>query len=248
MADVAYLIDFAKRIIERSGDEGVTLRLLGGVAVYLNCPNGRTIDSLRRDYKDLDFVIDPKSLKNFFRIAPSLGLREDKTFNALHGATRLLFFTDDFQIDFFVGVFEQCQKIDLARRLTKQPYTISIADLFLTKIQIIKMNEKDIKDLLMLLVDHDFGYKDKKEKEEMEYILSITSSDWGWFTTAVDNLKLLDEFSEEYLDQPILDEVRGEIAYVLDEMNKSPKTLKWKIRKAIGKRVPWYEEPEEVRI
>ncbi|BAL81502.1 hypothetical protein [Caldisericum exile] len=243
------LVNLAKDLIDKAKAEGPNLRLLGGLAVYLNSPKGRTIETLKREYKDLDFVVNRKGVKGLSRIFNENGLMEDKQFNALHGATRLLYYKgNEFQIDVFIGVFEQCHKIDLEQRITMLPYTISLGDVFLTKIQIHKMNEKDVKDLLMFLIDHDFGLENKVELNELEYILSITSNDWGWYTTARDNLILLKDFSKDYLTGKDYDRVQAVIGYIINAMDNAPKTLSWKMRSIIGRKMPWYDEPEEVRL
>ncbi|MGC8575809.1 hypothetical protein [Caldisericum sp.] len=243
------LVNLARELIDKANAEGTTLRLLGGIAVYLNSPNGSKIESLKREYKDLDFVVNRKGVKGLNKVFNDYGLIEDKQFNALHGATRLLYYKEnEFQIDVFIGIFEQCHKIDLEPRLDLLPYTISLGDIFLTKIQIHKMNEKDIKDILMLLIDHDFGLFSKAEKPEIEYILSITSNDWGWYTTTRDNLLLLREFEKSYLRDENLDRVDKIIDYLIEAMDNAPKSLAWKMRNIIGRKMPWYDEPEEVRL
>lgn len=249
MSRTEELIELGKNLIDKARAEGTTLRLLGGIAVFLNSPYGRNINTLKRDYKDLDFVVNQKGVRGLTKVFLEEGLVEDKQFNALHGATRLLFYKgNEFQIDIFIGIFEQCHKLNLEPRLNILPYTISLADIFLTKIQIHKMNEKDVKDLLMLLLDHDFGLKSPNEKSEMSYILEITSSDWGWFTTTKDNLLLLKDLSKNYLKGDDLRRVNEIVDYLVSAMDNAPKTLSWRVRSIIGRKVQWYDEPEEVHL
>jgi len=249
MKEAGVLVDFAKTLIDRCKVEGATLRLVGGLAVYLNAPKGSKIETLKREYKDLDFVVNRKGVKALNKVFESSGLIPDKQFNALHGETRLLYYKEnEYQIDIFVGVFEQCHKLNLENRLEKLPYTISLGDVLLTKIQIHKMNEKDVKDLLMLLVDHDFGLNNKNEIEDLEYIKGILSNDWGWYTTTTDNLKFLKELSKDYLTGELHDSVNKTIDYMLETFENAPKSLSWKMRSIIGRKVQWYDEPEEVQI
>jgi hypothetical protein len=41
--------------------------------------------------------------------------------------------------------------------------------------------------------------------------------------------------------------LRGRMDAIRQAMNDSPKTLAWKLRARVGKRVRWYQEVEEVR-
>ena len=46
----------AVRILEAANAEGISLRLLGGLAIYIQSPSARTHEQLKRSYKDLDFA------------------------------------------------------------------------------------------------------------------------------------------------------------------------------------------------
>ena len=72
------------------------------------------------------------------------GYDPNKTFNAMHGDRRLLFYDEPNgrQIDVFVGTFEMCHQLPLEQRLEIEPMTLPLADLALTKLQIVKLNRK----------------------------------------------------------------------------------------------------------
>jgi hypothetical protein len=53
-----------------------------------------------------------------------------------------------------VGTFKMSHEIPLGKRLTLEPLTIPMAELLLTKLQIIELNEKDVRDALAILHDH----------------------------------------------------------------------------------------------
>src|SRR4029450_517652 len=87
------------------------------------------------------------------------GYEPHVAFNALHGGDRLLFFDNDHdrQVDVFVGVFSMCHKIPLDGRIEVDPVSIPLAELLLTKLQVVELNEKDVRDALALLHDHEVG-------------------------------------------------------------------------------------------
>ncbi len=51
----------------------------------------------------------------------------------------------------FVGTFRMCHTIFLSDRLDVDPTTIPPAELLLTKLQVFELNEKDVRDTLLLL-------------------------------------------------------------------------------------------------
>lgn len=50
------IIEEAVRIIAAAHTESIPLRLLCGVAIYLQCSSTRSDERLQRTYKDMDFV------------------------------------------------------------------------------------------------------------------------------------------------------------------------------------------------
>src|SRR3990172_3938389 len=154
-------VEEARRLIAAGAEAHLTLRLLGGLAVKLHSPSAGH-RSLARSYPDLDFALQGKRGDKLEALMPTLGYAPNKTFNLLNGNTRLLFFDDEHerQVDVFVGGFHMCHTIPITDRLTLEPLTLPLAELFLTKMQIVQMNEKDIRDICALLLDHPFGEGD----------------------------------------------------------------------------------------
>lgn len=243
------LLKLGKDVIEEAEKDGAKLRLLGGIAFYLNAPNARNLPQFQRVYKDLDFAVNSKGTKAITKAFKKLGWTDDQQFNALHGATRMLFYYGeelDLQVDIFVGVFEQCHKLTFEKRLSLNSPTLPLADLLLTKLEIHQLNRKDVLDLVMLLYDHDFGLHQTDEKRELQYILDLTGSDWGWYTTVHDNLGVIENMAGEFLEGDDLSRVKETLNWIRTSMETAPKSLKWKMRSSIGRKMQWYELPEEV--
>jgi len=91
---------------------------------------------LQRSYADIDIVIGRKDGRAAKTALLELGYLPNERFNALRGDRRMLFYdtVNGRQLDVFVGTFDMCHKLDLSDRLTLLPGTLSIADLFLTKL------------------------------------------------------------------------------------------------------------------
>ena len=243
------LLKLGMDLINEAELKKAPLRLLGGLAYYISSPKARTLPQFDRKCKDLDFAITSKGSRYITDVFKKYGWVDDTQFNALHGATRMLFYygeQNELQADIFVGVFEQCHNINLEKRLALSTPTIPLADLLMTKLEIHQLNKKDITDIIMLLYDHDFGLSDQKEKGELDYIVKIASNDWGWYTTITDNLSLVKTMLNEYVEGKDLQRITSIIDFIDMSLKDSQKSLKWKTRNMIGRKVQWYELPEEV--
>jgi len=243
------LLSLGTDIIREAEKDGAKLRLLGGLAYYLNAPTARNLPQFKRVYKDLDFVVNSKGTSAITKAFKKYGWTDDQQFNALHGATRMLFYYGeeyDLQVDIFVSIFEQCHTLNFEKRLPANTLTIPIADLLLTKLEIHQLNRKDVLDLVMLLYDHDFGCENKEEIKELDYILKITGNDWGWYTTVHDNLEVVDTMLEEFVQGDDQQRIHNTLNWIRTSMEASQKTIKWTMRSYLGRKVQWYELPEEV--
>jgi hypothetical protein len=216
----------------------VPLRLLGGVAVRLHT------DALGREYKDLDFATTKKGSGPTQTLLRDLGYEPHVGFNAMNAKERLLFFDNphDRQVDVFVGSFRMCHEIPLEGRFDKQAQTVPLAELLLTKLQIIELNEKDVRDAVALLSAK--GVSDDDSEVNGGRVAELTANDWGLWRTITRNLTSVGQHLGNY-------DVDGALVMTrLDELQKriaeAPKSRAWKLRDKIGERKRWYELPEEV--
>lgn len=227
----------------------VSARLIGGLAVARH-QHRPTPAELRRSYGDIDIVIGRKEGRGAKAALTALGYEPNERFNALRGDRRMLFYdtVNGRQIDVFVGTFAMCHTLDLSGRLTLLPDTLSVADLILTKLQIVEINTKDLVDAAQLLRNHELGRVDEAGRDEvsLDRLCAVTSADWGWYTTLSDNLAKVAQFARDALseaDGSVVSERSQAIQRAIDEPGKS---LRWKARARIGRHAPWYELPEEV--
>ena len=221
------------------------LRLLGGVAIKLRARR-ELPPAFRRSYADLDFATKKKGVGKAIDLFRVEGYSAQTAFNALHGGERLLFFDDENgrQVDVFVGAFSMCHKIPLDARIEVDPTSIPLAELLLTKLQVIELNEKDIRDTLALLHDHSIGETDGETLNGAR-VADLCASDWGLWRTITQNLRVCREWADSYdvPDRPQLDE---RLDALLERIEREPKPRSWRLRAKIGDRKRWYELPEEV--
>lgn len=229
----------AQRISKKISDAGLHVKLLGGLAVWMTCPSAQ-LPGLERSYGDLDFIAPKKEVRALKQIFISSGYIEDKLFNAIHGATRLIYIDESNArpVDVLIDNFKMCHEIELKHRLSHDGLTISGEDLLLTKLQIVSMTRKDLLDLVTLLVDQEF---------DGGYISNLLSNDWGFEKTVLQNLVRVSEFLESVdINTDLKTRSKKKIEALNLEIESSKKTLSYKLRAKIGEKVPWYEEPEEL--
>lgn len=250
MAPVAQIEQEMNRIVAEAQQENILLRLMGGLAFKLRCPSScRT--GLCREYPDLDFVTDRAGGKRMQTLFQRLGYESNRTFNTLNGDRRQLYYDENHQrqVDIFVGEFEMCHRLPVAQRLLVDSPTLPLAELFLTKAQIVALNRKDVLDMAALLLDHPFAPSDG-ENINQEIIAVLCAKDWGLYTTVQMNLARLDEImdrGEIDLCAEDVGHLRRRIEELLRILETTPKTQAWKLRAAVGKRKRWYLEVEEVQ-
>jgi hypothetical protein len=240
------------RIVKEGEKRKIPLRLMGGFAIRLHCPNSEHIYELldRKPAYDLDFVTYSKHrplIKKLFadlEYAPmaSMALLFDT------GRNRAVYKDEKHNrsVDIFFDKLEMCHVIEFKDRLELDYPTISLADLLLQKIQICEINEKDIKDIMILLREHQVGATDQ-ETVNINYIAKTLSKDWGFWYSSINNLKKTRAFLAEY---KIPDEGRKDVETKIDTtlkvLEEEPKSAQWKLRSKIGTRKRWYTDVEEL--
>ncbi len=228
----------------------VIMRLIGALAFRTHCPQyGYIQDELGRKFTDIDFASYPRFFKDISRLMAELGYEEDKTVTQLFSESRLLFHDPLYgrHIDVFFNKLDFCHPVNFVGRLEKETLTLPLAELLLEKMQIVKINEKDLIDTIMLLREHPIGNNDE-ETINGELITKTLADDWGFWRTVTSNLKLVSEELDHYSRLTNEDRrvVRDRITQLLEQINQQPKTTKWRMRAVVGERLKWYKDVEEL--
>lgn len=236
------------RLARAAIERGLPVRLLGGVAVWARSESA-TLPAIARTYGDVDVISlshETKRLNVFFE---EMGYTPDRYFNAIHGATRLNFMdsTRNRPLDVLLDKFVMCHTIDFRKRLDNHELTIPLADLLLTKLQVVEINEKDLKDLVALFADHAIG-DGSNDSIELGRLLAVLNADWGFEHTVRANLaKVIDAATAFEVPSALRDRVRDRVHELNAALEHGKKSLGWKSRAVVGERVRWYELPEDVR-
>jgi Uncharacterised nucleotidyltransferase len=244
---LADIVDEGRRIAEEAERARVPLRLMGGVAIRLH----GQIDLppvLVRAYGDIDLVTTSRAGRDARRLLEALGYTPNERFNALNGSQRLVFYDEPHrrQIDVFVGEFSMCHEIPIADRLELERTTLPLAELLLTKLQIVELNPKDVTDMLALLVEHDVGESDG-DTINAGYVASLLGRDWGLWRTATGSLVTLRaSLAESGLSAEEQARVGDRLDRLEQRIEAEPRSMRWRTRARVGDRVRWYQEPDEV--
>ena len=242
------LVGDARRICEEADGSGVQVRLLGGTAIWLRSPE-QVRAVLGREYADIDLATVRKHSKPLRELLEADGYVPDKGFNAVQGDRRLYYQSADgsYHLDIFVDRFVMSHELDLGPRLETEPIVLPAAELLLTKLQIAELNHKDAADTAMLLLGHEPSDHDGPGQLNVGYVGEVCGDDWGFYTTVTDNLEktrqLLDGILTDAGQRGLVSERAIAIASALEE---TPKSRGWRRRARIGRRIKWYQTPDEV--
>mgnify|MGYP000678059016 CR=1 FL=1 len=242
------ILDEMNRLVEAARLNSMVLRALGGLAIRVR--SGDFQKYFAREYRDLDFVVaenDRRKIEPFFQ---EMGYEANRRFNILNGGKRQIYLDPNSErhVDIFVGNFEMCHKLPMDDRLHLDPVTVSLADLFLSKAQIVELNQKDALDIASLLLFNETG-NDDNGRINLSHIARLCSQDWGLYkTTSLSLQRVAQAVGDEKLN--LSEAERGLILKRLSEIEQAfvqmPKSLAWQMRDKVGTRVRWYEEVEEV--
>jgi len=241
--------DFAEealRIVKSADERGIVLRVMGATAIRIHCPRFTNLhQALGRELTDLDLVGYSKQAGNCTKMVISLGY-EQRMLQPFYRQENRQIYIDNFNkrvVDVFYDKVVMCHTINFNNRLEADSPTIPLAELFLTKMQIFEFTEKDLKDTIVLLREHEVGETDK-ETINCAHIASIMSDDWEFYFTVMTNLSKIDKLLADLKSVSTEDksDVSAKIKQISDYIERQPKSLRWKMRAKIGTKKKWYRE------
>lgn len=265
----AELSSTAIEIAEAARKEGVSLRILGAMAVYVHTfHNPKVLERYvglkrlgegRPMFTDLDLVGYSRQRKEVARLfEKTLGFKPDFYVNALFGERRNIYKQVEglFDIDIFYDVLSFSHDVTFGDgpkngRLDLDFPTISLADVVLEKLQIHQINRKDLVDLFILLSAHEVAMEPKPECIDAKYVGRVLSNDWGFEYDAMANMAKLKTFCEDLAQSgQISDEEKSaafsRIQEIWSTIKGTPKSKEWEKRAKKGTSKAWFNEVEEV--
>lgn len=240
----------ALEIIEEGKKMQLQLRLLGATAIYYHCPGWASMsEALNRPLTDLDFMALSKHNSRVEELFSKLSFQPNKHVNMLYGRHRQIYYDpkNSRQVDVFFDKLSFNHVLDLTKRLNIDPVTISLSDLLLEKLQIVKMSEKDAKDVIVLLREHGVGDGSSGDIDS-KYVSKLLAGDWGFNYTVSQNIKKVKDYTQgaTFIGPEDKQEVDGRLDELMRRIEAEPKSLGWKMRASIGTKSLWYTEAEDV--
>ena len=245
-------IEEARACVKETEDKGIILRIMGGVAIYLHSQEHKQLwENLERlgkkVFPDIDFVSYGKFRGQLLGFFQNRGFIIHQRMLYYYGKKRHIYYGEKIpMVEVFFDKLEMNHTIDFKNRLPVDSPTIPPSELLLQKIQMVRMNEKDIKDAIVLVRAHEIG-EDDKERINRASVGARLLSDWGFYYTATTNLQKIRNSLSNYaaLGEEDIRIVEGRINELLSYLKEEPKSMKWKSRALLGTKKKWYSEVDE---
>lgn len=239
-------------LYEESKHRDIDLRLIGSIAVRVRCRQYLRIISPARKYKDIDFFALGHERAKVKKLFLNLNFEIDRALQVAVEETRYSFFQRDGQlrVDVFFDELDFCHKLDLRDRLSvDESATIPLADLMLSKLQIVNLEEKDIEDICLLLLEHPLGDSDV-DCINVGYVSKLLARDWGFWFTVNQNLDKLDSGIQKKFQNGSNSHIRirHHLGTLREHIGMEQKTWGWVVRAKIGPRLKWYRTVDESEI
>jgi hypothetical protein len=259
MAEAMTLIDEARRF-------GVQVRLMGGLAVRRYCTDLGFMD---REYSDIDLVGLSVQSRALHEVLTRLGYAENRVVTEATGAGQLQYVKtlvlegagayrigagrrDDSaaplvdHVDVFMDVMRMDHDLDVRGRLLIDDYAISPADAFIGKLQIGRINEKDAHDVIALLKDVPLRQADDENSVCVPYVAETCAADWGLCQDVLANIGVVLQMVDDYgLDDEETARVYGRLAAIREAIEAEEKSVGWRLRARVGRRVAWRRTIED---
>ncbi len=244
----AYLEE-ARRLVEAAQKQGMVIRVMGPIALHYYFPEHvdlyRRMERLgERVFTDIDYAAYGKHRAKLVEFFAREGYDFDKDTMMYFGQERHIYFGDKIpMIDVFYDKLDMNHCVDYRGRLELHPHCVSLTDLLLQKLQIVQINDTDLKDAMLLLLA---GQLDETDEGaiNLRYLAKRMSDDWGFYHTSTTNLGRVKAAAAKVA--VLSDDMRQTIGQKADRivavLENEPKTWKWKLRARTGTKQIWYKE------
>ena len=216
-----------KRIIEASNNAGLMLRVIGSLAFQMHCPKYGYLQAVMgRAYTDIDFAAYKKQSREIKTLMAGLGYIENREVFIISEGNRAIYENshNNLHVDVFFDKLDFCHVISWADRLELDAPTIPLSEMLLEKMQIVKINEKDVIDTIMLLLEHPLGENDK-ETINIARVARLCANDWGLWRTTTMNLEKVGNLAAGYpqLSEDLKSQVQTQVKQALARIESEPK-------------------------
>jgi hypothetical protein len=257
-----FFMNRVMEIVMQAREAGVEARVIGGLAILIHSMDYvdlfkrlRRLDDEERQITDIDLITYKPHANKLDTVLMKLGYSPDFRITMYYGDARRIYYSKDgtHQVDIFIDRLKYNHTIDFGRpgkgRLELDFPTIPLPDLLLEKLQIHKIAEKDIKDVILLFRAHEISSEYKGGAMDLERLQEVLGDDWEFWYESKLNLEKVLVFVEKYRNEHILDDadarnVDEKVRSLLRFLEEMPKTKNWLKRAKIGEKKKWWNEIE----
>jgi hypothetical protein len=242
-------LDEARRLTDEAQKQGLVLRVMGPIALHVYFPEHvelyRRMERLgERVFTDIDYAGYGKQRGKMMSFFQAQGYEVNRRALMLYGQSRHIYFSDRIpMIDVFFDQLPYNHPVDYRGRLELHPYCVSLTDLLLQKLQIVQINDKDLKDAMLLFLAAPLGETDQG-MINARYVARLLADDWGFYYTATTNLEKVRSAMAGVA--ALSDEQRAtigtKVSALVQAIEGEPKSGKWKKRAQVGTKKPWYND------
>jgi hypothetical protein len=258
----------ARRIIDAGNERGVVLRLTGGLAVRHYAID---LEFAERDYSDIDLIglrrqtaethqaflglgyqenihvamATGNSQRQYFRPRHVLESRAHMSKRA-HATPVMSAVPPSDHVDVFLDAMKMDHELDFRDRLEINTYAVDPADIFLSKLQIVNLSEKDAHDVVTLCKDVYVDFRPHPGVLDLERVAETCAGDWGLYIDVMSNIdKVIGGLDDYDLSPMETNRIARTLELAQDMMTEHSKSLRWRMRARVGKRLRWYNEVDE---
>jgi hypothetical protein len=258
----------ARRIIDAGNDQGVILRLTGGLAVRHYAID---LEFAEREYSDIDLIGLKRQTTEIHQVFLALGYQENIHVAMATGNSQRQYFKPQHalesrthmskrahatpvmsaippsdHIDVFLDAMKMDHELDFRDRLEINTYAVDPADIFLSKLQIVNLSEKDAHDVITLCKDVYVDFHEHPGVLDLEHVAETCAGDWGLYIDVMSNIDRVLERLDDYDLSPVeTNRIARTLELAQDMMTEHSKSLRWRMRARIGKRLRWYNDVDE---
>ena len=250
----------AMDLIDTARLQGVTVRLIGGLAIRRHCVD---LDFMDREYSDIDLVGVSGQSQQLHEAFVGLGYTENRHVTQATDGGQLQYVKVEVleaqtagvplpeppivdHVDIFMDVMRMDHDVDVRDRLTVDDYAIPPVDALIAKLQIGRINDKDVHDVIALVKDVPLREEDDDLSIDLPYLADACAQDWGLYHDITTNIEIVLARLDDYgLSEEEVARVYGRLAAMQEAIEEERKSLRWRLRASVGQRVAWRREIEE---
>ncbi len=240
----AELAQETRDLIDAAQKLNVRLCAIDPIAVWECCPRHRALVSAPQK-RQIEFLAQSAQSAMVIRLFEQKGYEANQRFNAFHGSRRLNFSSKSRELsaDVFLDAYEMYHHLDLKAVAAANEKVLPETPLLMLRLQLVEMSDAAMRDLCILLLEHDLSVGPEKDKIDASQITRLCADDWGWYKTVMLNLERVEKAAGNVIPPAEQPTFVARVNRIKQAIDSAPKSLRWQTRARIGESVRWYETP-----